>query len=73
MATKRLRAKLTEVKHELTHKRHEPIPKQCNWPRRVVRAYFDYHGVPGNTAVLVSAGAQNQPAMGALELENQPL
>ena len=51
-ATKRLRAKLSEVKGELALRRHEPIPQQGKWLRSVVRGYFNYHGVPGNTAAL---------------------
>jgi len=49
-ATKRLRAKLNEVKRELTLRRHEPIPWQGQWLCGVVRGYFNYHAVPGNTA-----------------------
>jgi len=51
-ATKRLRAKLSEVKHELALRRHEPIPKQGKWLRGVMQGYFNYHGVPGNMAAL---------------------
>ena len=51
-ATKRLRAKLREVKGELALRRHEPVPQQGKWLRSVVRGYFNYHGVPGNTAAL---------------------
>jgi RNA-directed DNA polymerase len=51
-ATKRLRAKLQEVKHELTQRRHEPIPRQGKWLRGVVQGYFNYHGVSGNIAAL---------------------
>jgi RNA-directed DNA polymerase len=51
-ATKRLRAKLTEVQHQLTLRRHEPIPKQGKWLRSVVQGYFNYHAVPGNMAAL---------------------
>jgi RNA-directed DNA polymerase len=51
-ATKRLRAKLHAVKHELTLRRHEPIPTQGRWLRSVVQGYFNYHGVPGNMAAL---------------------
>jgi RNA-directed DNA polymerase len=50
--TKRLRAKLSEVKQELAQRRHEPIPKQGKWLRGVVQGYFNYHAVPGNTAAL---------------------
>ena len=51
-ATKRLRAKLSEVKQELTRRRHEPIPQQGKWLRSVVQGYFNYHGVSGNMAAL---------------------
>src|SRR6516164_6881397 len=51
-ATKRLRAKLKEVKQELTRRRHEPIPRQGKWLRGVVQGYFNYHGVSGNIAAL---------------------
>jgi hypothetical protein len=51
-ATKRLRAKLQEVKQELTRRRHEPIPWQGKWLRGVVQGYFNYHGVSGNIAAL---------------------
>jgi RNA-directed DNA polymerase len=51
-AAKRLRAKLKEVKQELTLRRHEPIPRQGKWLRGVVQGYFNYHGVSGNMAAL---------------------
>jgi group II intron reverse transcriptase/maturase len=51
-AAKRLRAKLSEVKQELTRRRHEPIPRQGEWLRGVVQGYFNYHGVSGNMAAL---------------------
>jgi RNA-directed DNA polymerase len=51
-ATKRLRAKLSEVKQTLMLRRHEPISQQGKWLRGVVQGYFNYHGIPGNTAAL---------------------
>jgi group II intron reverse transcriptase/maturase len=51
-ATKRLRAKLHEVKERLLRQRHDPIPKQGEWLRGMMRGYFNYHGVPGNMAAL---------------------
>jgi RNA-directed DNA polymerase len=57
-ATKRLRAKLTEVKCELALRRHEPISQQGKWLRSVVRGYFNYHGAPGNTAALEVFGTE---------------
>ena len=49
---KRLTAKLHEVKKDLRKRRHLPIPEQGSWLRKVVQGYFNYHGVPGNTAAL---------------------
>jgi RNA-directed DNA polymerase len=57
-AAKRLRAKLSEVRQELVQRRHEPIPQQGQWLRSVVRGYFNYHAVPGNTAALEAFRAQ---------------
>src|SRR5262249_55588726 len=53
-AAKRLRAKTGEVKAALMRRRHEPIPAVGAWLRGVVRGYFNYHGVPGNTDSLES-------------------
>ncbi len=51
-AAKRLRATLSEVKQELTRRRHQPIPRQGQWLRGVVQGYFNYDGVSGNMAAL---------------------
>ena len=48
--TKRLRAKLQEVKQTLMRRRHEPIPVIGRWLNGVVRGYYNYHAVPGNIA-----------------------
>ena len=53
-ASKRLRAKIMDVKESLTRRLHEPIPAVGAWLGRVVRGYFTYHGVPGNMARLES-------------------
>ena len=46
--SKRLRAKLSEVKHELMQRRHQPIPEQGRWVRSVVQGHLNYYAVPGN-------------------------
>jgi hypothetical protein len=46
--SKRLRAKLRELKEELMQRRHEPIMVLGPWLAAVVRGYFNYHAVPGN-------------------------
>lgn len=46
--TKRLKAKLQEVKKELMRRRHEPVATLGKWLRSVVQGYFNYHAVPGN-------------------------
>jgi RNA-directed DNA polymerase len=44
----RMRAKLREIKEELRHRMHQPIPVQGKWLRQVVLGYFMYHAVPTN-------------------------
>jgi group II intron reverse transcriptase/maturase len=51
-ARKRLRAKLQEVKRTLLAQRHRPISEQGTWLQRVVRGYFNYHAIHGNSAAL---------------------
>ena len=48
--SKRLRAKLREVKTELMKRRHLPIPEQGRWLASVVRGHLAYYAVPGNFA-----------------------
>ena len=46
--SKRMRAKLSEVKTELMRRRHLPIPVQGAWLAQVVRGHIAYFGVPTN-------------------------
>ena len=46
--SKRMRAKLREVKDQLKLRRHEPIPEQGRWLASVVRGHLAYYAVPGN-------------------------
>ena len=48
-SSKRMRATLKALRQKLNHRRHEPIPVVGAWLRRVVRGYFNYHAVPGNS------------------------
>jgi RNA-directed DNA polymerase len=48
----RLRRKLQAVKAELRRRRHEPLPAQGQWVRRIVVGHFAYYAVPGNEASL---------------------
>jgi hypothetical protein len=52
MISKRMRAKLHEVKHRLHGCRHLPIPDQGRWLASVLRGHFAYYAVPGNTRAL---------------------
>jgi group II intron reverse transcriptase/maturase len=49
----RLRAKLREVKAELRHRWHDPIPEVGQWLGSVVRGHCQYYGVPGNSRAIV--------------------
>jgi RNA-directed DNA polymerase len=47
--SKRMRAKLAEVKDQCLRRRHQPIPEQGRWLGSVVRGHLAYYAVPGNT------------------------
>jgi RNA-directed DNA polymerase len=49
----RLRAKLQEVKLELRHRWHDPIPEVGQWLGSVVRGHCQYYGIPGNSRAIV--------------------
>jgi group II intron reverse transcriptase/maturase len=46
--SKRMRAKLAEVKAEVRRRRYLPIPDQGRWLAAVVRGHQVYYAVPGN-------------------------
>jgi RNA-directed DNA polymerase len=50
--SKRMRAKLREVKTELRARRHLPIPEQGRWLSSVLRGHCNYYAVPGNIPAL---------------------
>lgn len=56
--SKRMRAKLREVKDQLKRRRHQPIPEQGRWLASVVRGYRAYYAVPGNRAAVVTFRTQ---------------
>ena len=47
--SKRMRAKLGEVRDQIKARRHLPIPEQGAWLGSVVRGHVAYYGVPGNS------------------------
>ena len=47
-SSKRLRAKLEQIKLELRRRWHVPIAQTGKWLRSVVQGYFNYHAVRGN-------------------------
>jgi group II intron reverse transcriptase/maturase len=47
--SKRMRAKLAEVKDQLQRRMHLPIPEQGRWLGSVIRGHVAYYAVPGNT------------------------
>jgi len=49
---KRMRAKLQVLKEELRQRMHEPIVETGKWLETVVRGYYQYYAVPGNTGSL---------------------
>jgi group II intron reverse transcriptase/maturase len=51
-AGKRMRAKLQQLKQELRSRMHAPLAQVGKWLGIVVRGYYQYHAVPGNSATL---------------------
>lgn len=49
---KRQHAKLRELTAKLRHMRHRPIPEQGKWLASVMRGYYAYHAIPGNSGKL---------------------
>jgi RNA-directed DNA polymerase len=56
--SKRMRAKLREVKDQLKRRRHQPIPEQGRWLASVVRGYRAYYAVPGNRVAVAAFRTQ---------------
>jgi len=50
--SKRMRAKLREVREELWRRRHLPVPEQGRWLASVVRGHCAYYAVPGNSKAI---------------------
>jgi RNA-directed DNA polymerase len=46
--TKKMAAKLKQVKAELMRRRHLPVPEQGKWLASVIRGHAAYYAVPGN-------------------------
>jgi group II intron reverse transcriptase/maturase len=46
---KRMRAKLQEIKQQLRRRMHDAVVEVGGWLRSVVRGWFNYHAVPGNS------------------------
>jgi RNA-directed DNA polymerase len=47
--SKRMRAKLLELKQQLRKRMHDSVEQTGEWIKSVVQGYFNYHAVPGNT------------------------
>jgi len=56
--SKRMRAKLAEVKDQLRRRMHLPIPEQGRWLASVVRGHLAYYAVPGNTDAVAAFRTQ---------------
>src|SRR5438093_11840868 len=56
--SKRMRAKLAEVKDQLRQGRHQPVPEQGRWLGSVVRGHCAYYAVPGNRKAVAAFRTQ---------------
>ena len=50
----RVRARLGAIEEEVRRRRHQPVPVQGLWLRRVVTGFFAYHGVPTDGRALAA-------------------
>jgi group II intron reverse transcriptase/maturase len=50
--SKRMRAKLAEVKAQLRQRMHQPVPAQGRWLASVITGHMAYYAVPGNRAAI---------------------
>jgi len=57
-SSKRMRAKLREVKVQLKARRHLPVPDQGRWLASVVRGHLAYYAVPGNSDAILAFRTQ---------------
>lgn len=53
-SAKRMRATLEKVKTHLVRRRHDLIPEQVQWLKRVVQGHLNYFAVPGNCYKLLA-------------------
>src|SRR5271165_3668094 len=56
--SKRVRAKLAEVKDQLRRRQHLPVPEQGRWLGSVVRGHCAYYAVPGNRKAVAAFRTQ---------------
>ena len=56
--SKRMRAKLHEVKDQLRRRMHLPVPEQGRWLGSVVRGHYAYYAVPGNDSAIFAFRGQ---------------
>jgi group II intron reverse transcriptase/maturase len=49
---KRMAAKLKDIRAQLHKRMHARVPGTVKWLQQVVRGYFQYHAIPGNSARL---------------------
>ena len=49
---KRMAAKLKDIRAQLRKRMHARVPETAKWLQQVVRGYFQYHAIPGNSARL---------------------
>ena len=61
--SKRMRAKLAEVKDQCLRRRHHPIPEQGRWLASVVRGHLAYYAVPGNSDAIEALPQPGDPAL----------
>ena len=70
--SKRMRAKLKQVKDQLRRRMHQPIPEQGRWLASVVRGHMAYYAVPGNSEAVDGLPQPGDPALAQGAAAPQP-
>ena len=70
--SKRMRAKLKEVKDQLKQRRHEPVPEQGRWLGSMVRGHMACYAVPGSIRAVRALPDTGDPALARGSAEPEP-
>jgi RNA-directed DNA polymerase len=69
---KKMTAKLKQVRAEIMHRRHLPVPDQGRWLASVIAGHQQYYAVPGNFNAVQVLTDPDDPALAARAQAQEP-